>query len=170
MPLPRTSARKSHQSTLLALPHAPPFSAGLILFCTHLYFRFFCFLTSWSGTYHWLVRQGCPDGVSCLHANWPGRVRRPNNSCAERARVRITPCVFADYAVVSIKLLAAHPSMIHMPCLDVAFHIALAMWTLVNKAFTTPSVTESWLPQTVRWSILPVFTLLATFPLQIGQT
>ena len=69
--------------------------------------------------------------------NSPGRVRRPNNSCAgaDRARVRMTRCVFADYAALNIKLLAAHPSMIDLPCLDVAFHIALTMWTLVNKAF-----------------------------------
>ena len=33
----------------------------------------------------------------------PRRLRRPNNSCADRARVRMTPCVFADYAVLNIK-------------------------------------------------------------------
>ena len=37
-------------------------------------------------------------------------------------------------------------------------------------SFTTPSCTENWFPQTVRWSICPVFTSLATFPLQAGQT
>ena len=36
-------------------------------------------------------------------------------------------------------------------------------------SFTTPSLTENWLPQTVRWSIFPVLTSLATFPLQTGQ-
>ena len=37
-------------------------------------------------------------------------------------------------------------------------------------SFTTPSLTENWFPHTVRWSICPVFTSLATFPLQAGQT
>ena len=43
----------------------------------------------------------------------PGRVRRPNNSCADRACVRMTP-----YAVLNIKPVAAHALMIDLPCLD----------------------------------------------------
>ena len=37
-------------------------------------------------------------------------------------------------------------------------------------SFTTPSFTENWVPQTVRWFIFPVFTSLATFPSRPGQT
>jgi hypothetical protein len=40
---------------------------------------------------------------------------------------------------------------------------------LPSFSFTTPSLTENWFPQTVRWFICPVFTSLATFPLQAGQ-
>ena len=41
---------------------------------------------------------------------------------------------------------------------------------LLLFSFTTPSLTENLFPHTVRWSICPVFTSLATFPLQAGQT
>jgi hypothetical protein len=48
---------------------------------------------------------------------------------------------------------------------------ATSIASLPPFSFTTPSFTENWLPQTVRWFICPVFvfTFLATFPLQAGQ-
>ena len=49
-------------------------------------------------------------------------------------------------------------------------HQAFKPAVLLLFSFTTPSLTENLFPHTVRWSICPVFTSLATFPLQAGQT
>ena len=74
-------------------------------------------------------------------------------------------------AVLDWKLVPTDRSMVYFPCLDVTGHIPFASGANVNIRFscTTPSFTENWFPQTVRWSIFPVLTSLATFPLQAGQ-
>jgi len=54
---------------------------------------------------------------------------------------------------------------------SIASSLGVQACRLPPFSFTTPSFTENWLPQTVRWFICPVFvfTFLATFPLQAGQ-
>ena len=88
---------------------------------------------------------------------------------ASRANVNIR--FFRHNAVLHGKLVPTHRSMVYFPCLHVTGHIPIASRANVNIRFFrhNASFTENWFPQTVRWSIRPVFTSLATFPLQAGQ-
>ena len=47
----------------------------------------------------------------------------------------MTPCFLADCAVLHMKLIAAHGSMVDAPCPDIAFYIAVAKWTPVSQTF-----------------------------------
>ena len=74
-------------------------------------------------------------------------------------------------AVPHRKLVSTDRSMVYWPRLYFTGHIPFASGAMYTYAFscTTPSFTENWFPQTVRWFIFPVLTSLATFPLQAGQ-
>ena len=47
----------------------------------------------------------------------------------------MTPFFLADCTVFHMKLIAAHGSMVHAPCPDIAFYIAVAKWTPLNQTF-----------------------------------
>ena len=161
------------------------------------------FLVTWFSRWHVVLDFNAP---TCLG--------RPNNRGAERATVRMTPCLLGDCTVLDTKLLAARTSMVDFPCPDITVQELIAKWTLVHETFlcnntvlhrklvptdasmvdsscpdnavfrsslqnghsytklfsvTTPSCTENWCPQTPRWSIFPVLTLLITSLFQNGH-
>ena len=63
-------------------------------------------------------------------------------------------------------------SMVDLPCLHVTGHIPFASGANVNIRFFLHSAVldRKLVPTHRRWSICPVFTSLATFPLHAGQT
>ena len=67
-----------------------------------------------------------------------------NNSGADRATVRMTPCLLADCTVLNVKSIVAHRSMVDLPCCHIAVHKPIAKWALVNKTVpaTTPYITD----------------------------
>jgi len=73
---------------------------------------------------------------------------------------------FARGANVNIRFFR-HNAVLHRkltPRPDQWLLLGVQAGRLPPFSFTTPSLTENWFPQAVRWSICPVFTSLATFP------
>ena len=85
---------------------------------------------------------------------------------------------FLHNAVPQLETVTVFAPVIYLARAYTACHINGFLWAplgvqacrLLLFSFTTPSLTENCFPHTVRWSIFPVFTSLATFPLHAGQT
>ena len=83
-----------------------------------------------------------------------------------------------DLRVPHLETVTVFAPVIYLACASTCCHINGFLWAplgvqacrLLLFSFTTPSFTENCFPHTVRWSIFPVFTSLATFPLHAGQT
>ena len=116
-------------------PAAPtsPWGRGSVLLRRLLFL--FCFRCLFLGNVPLLVVTWFSRWHVMLDSSAATWQRWPNNSGADRATVRMTPCLLADFTVLDVKLIVAHRSMVDLPCLHVAVHKSIAKWALVNKTF-----------------------------------
>ena len=132
---PSPAAPRRHLGRGQTFPAAPtsPWGRGSVLLSRLLFL--FCFRCLFLGNVPLLVVTWFSRWHVMLDSNAATWQRWPNNSGADRATVRMTPCLLADFTVLDVKLIVAHRSMVDSPCLHVAVHKSIAKWALVNKTF-----------------------------------
>ena len=96
-------------------PAAPtsPWGRGSVLLRRLLFL--FCFRCLFLGNVPLLVVTWFSRWHVMLDSNAATWQRWPNNSGADRATVRMTPCLLADFTVLDVKLIVAHSSMVDSP-------------------------------------------------------
>ena len=122
---------------------------------------------------------GTPRPHTSMAASWRSpchlpafqRFKLPQGQSSRGSRLSFPTCVLHN-AVLHRKLGPTDRSMVYFPCLHITGHIPFAPGANINIRFLFHNAvfTENWVPQTIRWFILPVFTSLATFPSHPGQT